>query len=67
MMGKANDILTKQSLTIANPLEVIENLNKTLESTFEKSGDFKGNAHFLSSRDFRKEVVAIHTICASGF
>ncbi|WP_317373112.1 hypothetical protein [Helicobacter canis] len=32
MMGKANDILNKQSLTIANPLEVIENLNKTLES-----------------------------------
>lgn len=32
MMGQANDILNKQSLTIANPLEVIENLNKTLES-----------------------------------
>ena len=32
MMGKANDILNKQSLTIANPLEVIENLNKTLET-----------------------------------
>ena len=32
VMNKANDLLTKQSLTIANPLEVIENLNKTLES-----------------------------------
>ena len=50
-------------LSLRADLSAWQSIQKTaqpLESTFEKSHDSKSHAHSLSSRDFRKEVVAIH-------